>query len=77
MKLSERKRTFVTKPIYRVTELARMVGVTRWTMLRHLKRKGVVIEMGRGTVAMVTLVALRTAYPELWESMLLARALNG
>jgi hypothetical protein len=77
VKLTERKRAWQAKPVYRVTELARMAGVSRWTMLRHLRRKGVPIDTGRGSVAMVTLVALRLAYPELWESMLLARALNG
>ncbi len=77
MLISQRKRTPGVKPLYRVTELARMVGVSRWTMLRHLRGKGVVVETGRGAVATVTLVALREAYPELWESMLLARALNG
>lgn len=78
MKLSERKRQrFEVKPIYRVTELATMVGMSRFQMTRLLRRHGVEVTPGaRGIPAMVTLMAIRVGLPDVWESILLAKALQ-
>ena len=76
MRVTQRKRRFEVRPVYRVTELASMVGMSAWRVRHMLGRQGVVVTWGsRGEAATVTLVAIRQAFPELWESMLLARAL--
>lgn len=79
MKLSEKKRTrFTIKPLYRVSELANTLGMSKWAMARLLRRNGVDITLGgRGQPAMVTLIAIRVGIPDVWESILLAAALEG
>lgn len=74
--MTQRKRTFVVKPIYRVAELALMVGIPRRVLLRTLKRHGVELEGGGVTPCTVTLVALKRGYPDLWASIELARLLG-
>lgn len=76
MRITERKRLLQVKPLYRVKELAIVAGVSRWTMLRMLRKAGVqlVATEGDGARGMyVTLVSLKGAFPELWDSMVLAR----
>ena len=76
MKLSEKKRGQPgIKPVYRVEELARMVGLSRFAVLRLLKRYEVpTIRSGR--TVLVPLVAFRVAFPDLWESVLWARSMG-
>ena len=78
VKLTEKKRTrFEVRPIYRVSELATMVGMSKWAMMRMLRRHQVDITMGgKGQPAMVTLIAIRVGLPDVWESILLAKALQ-
>ncbi len=73
-----RRALHTVKPLYRVTELAAMCGISERRMYRLLRKKGVVMdEVQRRSAGVVTLVALREAFPELWESMMLARMVNG
>ncbi len=65
------------KTIYRVSELAALAGVSRRAMLSLLAGHGITpLRQGRGKPKYVTISELRSAMPELWESMLLARALR-
>lgn len=78
MKVTEKKRPrFEVKPIYRVSELAAIAGMSKWAMSRLLRRHGVDVTLGgRGQPAMVTLMAIRVGLPDVWESILLAKALE-
>ena len=77
MMVTERKRlrAFQVKPTYRVAELAEMLGMSRFAMLRLLKKHGI-RHMGEGRGSIVLLVSIREGLPELWESMVLARSLS-
>jgi hypothetical protein len=79
MKLTEKKRVFRLQPIYRVGELAMMLGLSKRILLRKLQARGVAVQPADypGGACMVTLVAIRTGLAEEWESMMLVRALEG
>lgn len=63
------------KPVYSVAEIAEMMGLSVWQALRRLKAAGIVVGRGRGAKLDVPLVAFREAFPDLWESILLAQRL--
>lgn len=79
MKLTQRKRLAELakqpmRPVYRVSELALLVGISTKAMARLLRRHGVEVVPGlNGQPAMVYLVALREGMAELYTSMVLAR----
>lgn len=65
------------KPVYRVSELALLLGMSRKATRRFLAAHGVaVVDMGPRRPAMVTLLALQEAMPELWQSMAVVRAMG-
>jgi hypothetical protein len=80
MKLTQRKRLAELakqpmRPVYRVSELALLVGVSTFAMRTLLKRHGVEIVKGNPRQPdLVYLVALREGMAELYTSMLLAKA---
>lgn len=79
MKLTERKarKRPGLKPVYRLSELADLLGQSKKATRRLLARHGVTITHGgAGTPSMVTLLALQEAMPELWQSILIVRAMG-
>lgn len=56
------------KAVYRLSELARMAGVSRKVMGRILKANGVLPRRDRG-VQEFYLATLRAALPDLWDSI--------
>ena len=63
------------KAVYSVSEVSEMMGLSVWQTLRRLKKAGVVKSRGKGARIDVPLVAFREAFPDLWESILLAQRL--
>lgn len=82
MKLTQRKRLAALaqqpmRPIYRVSELALMLGMSTFAMRTLLRRHGVeVVKGGNGQPDFVYLVALREGMAELFSSMVLARSVS-
>ncbi len=78
MKLSERKRVFRLQPIYKVGELALMLGVSKRVLLRTFQARGVAVRAAEypGGACTVTLVAIREGLAEEWESLLMVRSLS-
>lgn len=60
----------VLQAAYPVTKLARMTGISRWQLYRLLRKKRVRTIKGMGTVELVSLIAFRDAFPDLYASML-------
>jgi hypothetical protein len=83
MKLTQRKRLAALaqqpmRPVYRVSELALLVGISTKAMARLLRRHGVEVVRGlKGQPELVYLVALREGMAELYTSMVLARSVSG
>ncbi len=77
MKLSERKRVFRLQPIYKVGELALMLGVSKWVLLRTLRARGVEVRPPEypGGASTLTLAAVRDGLAEEWESLAMVRSL--
>jgi hypothetical protein len=66
---------FELRAVYRIPELARLAGISRWRMRRLLEEGGV--ELSRsGRMRLVYLADVQRALPVLWES-LMQRALAG
>ena len=82
MKMTQRKRLAELakqpmRPVYRVSELALLVGISTKAMARLLRRHGVEVVPGlNGQPTMVYLVALREGMAELYTSMVLARGVG-
>lgn len=69
-------RPLKVKPIYRVSELAKLTGMSTRAMARLLRSKGITLTSLNGAPSMVTLVELQRAMPDLFmESIMLARGL--
>jgi hypothetical protein len=63
------------RPCYEIRELSLALGWTHDRLYRRLRRKGLVEGQGHGVKLDVPLVAFREAFPDLWESLLLAQRL--
>lgn len=57
------------KAFYTFSELGNLVGRSRWAIRKWVQRKTVRTEM-IGGVTVVSLVAFRDAYPDIWDSIL-------
>ena len=77
MKLSEKKRqTPGIKPVYTVNELATMTGLSRFAVLRLLRKHNVPTITAGYRVTLVPVVGFRVAFPDLWESMVWVQSMR-
>ena len=67
---------FQVKVLYRIPELAAMIGMPHWTLRRWLKRREVPV-LRVGTSTAVPLVAFRAAFPDVWASLTTVSRLHG
>jgi len=63
------------KAVYSVSELAVMAGLSRQQMRRRLKQQAGIQSRGPRRKIDVPLDAFKTAFPDLWESILTRLAL--
>lgn len=61
------------KAVYSIRELANLSGLSVQQLHRRLGEAGVIKGRGRGRRIDVPLVAFRGAFPDIWESIVLAQ----
>jgi hypothetical protein len=77
MKLSEKKRAAPgIKPVYTVNELATITGMSRFAVLRLLRRHNVPTITAGNRILLVPVVGFRLAFPDLWESMVWVQSMR-
>lgn len=64
------------QPVYSVSEVARMLGKTRFSARRYLKRAGVEVDRTMPGKHHVWFGQLREAMPDLFDSLSAARSAN-
>jgi len=69
-----RRRRRPLRACYSVPDLAALMGVSRWTMHRILRARGIPMER-HGRVYLVWLESLKNSAPEAFESLMLVRRL--
>jgi hypothetical protein len=73
---SPRQRRCPVAPVMTVPQLADLMGWSRHKALRWAKKHGIARQARPGCDVEIPVAALRSAFPEAWDSIFEARSLN-